>query len=401
MMITICGCGNGAHACAALLCKKGHQVNVFSPLSREVEEFKTNYELNNGLTLQIGDSLRAKPGSGFAGHDAKIKLTLNQITDKPEAVIPDSSLIIIIVPAFAHGNILRSIKNFVSANSRIVFLPSRGGLEFEVNSIMPTANVVAFQTLPWACRIKRFGSEISVSGLKNQIQAAAMPSDMPPAFFRELEQLFDLKIERLNSILTLTLANVGQILHPGIMYGLFRRNPAITFKEADIPLFYENVDAEIAAVLSGMSDEVRAVAQALSKVNAAVECDKVLHVSDWLKVSYEGLIGDSSSLQAMFQTNGAYMGIKAPVKKLADGLFAPDFGARYIIEDIPFGLLVTRSIAEMLHVQTPVVDEVLSSIGKWIGYEYMEKLQEIKNLAAKSRLPEFYGVNTLEKLCQV
>jgi len=53
MNITICGCGNGAHACAALLSRKGHSINIFSPLSKEVELFKTNYEQNNGLTLQI------------------------------------------------------------------------------------------------------------------------------------------------------------------------------------------------------------------------------------------------------------------------------------------------------------------------------------------------------------
>lgn len=399
MNITICGCGNGAHACAALLCRKGHAVNVFSPLTKEVELFKANYGQDNGMTLQLGAGLLAKAGGVFSAYDQNKKLQLNKITDNPKEVIPDSQLIIIIVPAFAHRNVLASIKDYVAENSRIVVLPSRGGLEFEVNTIMPKAQLIAFQTLPWACRIRKFGSEINVSGLKNKIQAASIPADMPQAYFAELEELFDLKIERLKSVLTLTLANIGQIFHPGIMYGLFRNNPSVTFKEVDIPLFYESVDEEIAAILANMSDEIRTVARELSKVNADVECDKVLHITDWLKVSYEGLIADTSSLSNMFCTNAAYTGIKTPTVKLANGLYAPDFGARYIVEDIPFGLLVTRSIAGMLQVDTPVIDEVLSSIGQWINCDYCEKLKAVKSLAAKSRLPEFHGVNSSQQLC--
>jgi hypothetical protein len=401
MKITICGCGNGAHACAALLSRKGHAVNIYSPLSNEVQLFKTNYANNNGLTLQIGGGLSAQAGSEFNDYDQEQKLKLNEITDKPGEVIPDSAIIIIIVPAFAHGNMLRSIKDHVSVNSKIVILPSRGGIEFEVKSILPNAKVVAFQTLPWACRIKKFGSEINLSGVKNKIQAAAMPSDLSQEFFPELEELLGLKIERLKSILTLTLANVGQIFHPGIMYGLFKNDSTATFSEADVPLFYENVDENTAALLSGMSDEVRAVACALAKVNQDVESDKVLHVRDWLLGSYEGLIGDTSSLQKMFFTNGAYKGIKAPMKRLENNRYAPDFGARYIVEDIPYGLLVTRSMAEMVNVSTPLIDEVLRNIGNWVDYDYLGKLAEVKCLAAKSRLPEFYGIHSLENLCRV
>ena len=398
MNITICGCGNGAHACAALLGRKGHSINIFSPLAKEVERFKASYGQNSGMTLQIGEGLLAKTGGVFGAQDQNRRVKLNKITDNPEEVIPDSSLIIVIVPAFAHGNVLASIKDYVAETSRIVVLPSRGGLEFEARTIMPTAQFIAFQTLPWACRTKKFGSEINVSGLKNKIQAASIPADLPQAYFTELEELFDLKIERLKSALTLTLANIGQIFHPGIMYGLFRKNPCVTFKEEDIPLFYESVDEEIAGILANMSNEIRTVAHELSKVNPEVECEKVLHITDWLRVSYEGLITDMSSLHSMFRTNAAYKGIKTPMVKASDNLYAPDFSARYIVEDIPFGLLVTRSIASMLQVDTPVIDEVLNSIGRWTNFDYGEKLKAVQSLASKSRLPEFHGVNSSQQL---
>jgi hypothetical protein len=402
--ITICGCGNGAHACAALLSKKGHIVNIYSPITSEVELFKTNYEKSNGLTLRIGVGLLAGLGKEGNSQGSNPKeeifegLKINKVTDKAEDVIPDSSIIIVIVPSFAHRNILNCIKEYVSKNCLLVFLPSRGGIEFEVNSIMPNTNIVAFQTLPWACRIKTFGSEINMSGIKNRIQAASMPSDISPVFIYELEQLLGLKIDKLKNIVTLTLANVGQIFHPGIMYGIFKNNPEATFKEEDIPLFYQNVNEEIANILSSMSEEIRSIAYELSKVNEDIECEKVLHIRDWLLSAYEGIIEDTSSLHRMFYTNGAYTGVKAPTKKLDNGMYAPDFGARYIVEDIPYGLLITRSIAEILNVKTPVIDEVLGSIGKWVNYDYLGNLKYINDLSNKSRLPEFYGVNSIEKL---
>ena len=401
MNITICGCGNGAHVCAALLCRKGHSVNIFSPLTAEVETFKANYAENQGLTLEIGKGLAARENGGFNGGFDNEKYQLHQITDDPAAVIPKSRFIIIIVPAFAHHDVFRSIKEHIHPESTLVVLPSRGGIEFEISSVLPTAKVVAFQTLPWACRIKKFGSRINLSGVKNKVQAAAMPGDVPQQTFAELEELMGLKIERLQSPLTLTLANVGQIFHPGIMYGLFRKNPAQTFTEEDIPLFYENVDEAIAAILSGMSDEVRAVAEELAKCNEAVESEKVLHVRDWLLSSYEGLIEDTSSFHRMFRTNAAYKGIKAPVKKLGDGLYTADFGSRYIVEDIPYGLLVTRSLAEMLGVRTPMIDEVLSNIGDWVHCDYLGKLAQMKSLAAHSRLPEFFGVHSRQGLAHL
>ena len=123
-----------------------------------------------------------------------------------------------------------------------------------------------------------------------------------------------------------------------------------------------------------------------------------MHIRDWLRVSYEGLMTDTSSLHNMFHTNAAYKGIKAPSVKVADNLYAPDFAARYIVEDIPFGLLVTRSIAEMVQVDTPTIDTVLSSIGQWTNYDYCEKLHAVKSLAPKSRLPEFHGINSSRQL---
>ncbi len=63
-------------------------------------------------------------------------------------------------------------------------------------------------------------------------------------------------------------------------------------------------------------------------------------LKDWLLRAYGDAIADPSSLRSAFVTNQAYAGLRAPVRQVAPGRFVPDFGARYLAEDVPFGLAV-------------------------------------------------------------
>ncbi len=47
------------------------------------------------------------------------------------------------------------------------------------------------------------------------------------------------------------------------------------------------------------------------------------------------------------------------MEQLENGNFVPDFKHRYLVEDIPFGLLVIRGIGCIAGVATPNMDKVL------------------------------------------
>ena len=402
LTITICGCGNGAHACAALMSLKGHRVNVFSPLEDEISSFQNAYSENGGLTMRFGAGLLSGLDALDEGALAQIEtyedLRLEKISSNPQEVIPQASLIFVIVPAFAHKNILKSIAPHLSRDSLLVFLPSRGGLELELKSIVPEARVMAFQTLPWATRIHKFGKEILISARKNSILAAARPMDLSELFFAQLEHLLDMEIVPVKHMATLTFSNIGQIVHPGIMYSIFKKNPTERFAADKLPFFYQAIDEEGGNRLSCMSEELIKIAGVAGHINSDIETNRVLHIRDWLKTSYEGLIADESSVCRMIVTNKAYDGLRAPVRKLEDGLYTPDFGTRYITEDVPYGLLISKSIAIMGGVDTPTIDEVLSGIDRWTGLDYLGRLNVLKSIKASSRLPELYGIDTLEDL---
>ena len=212
-----------------------------------------------------------------------------------------------------------------------------------------------------------------------------------------LSHILDLNIEPLPNMLTLTLANVGQIIHPGIMYGIFKGKEGIAYKKNTIPLFYQGVTEEIAKILKTVSDEILTLTEKIKSLNRSVNLENVKSLKDRLLDSYKGSIADESTLQKCFNTNSAYQGLLAPVKRKGDD-FYPDFQARYLTEDVPFGLIVTKSIAQLVKVETPMIDEIILTISKWIGKEYLKKGKLTGKDIGDTRIPQKYGIKKFEKI---
>lgn len=385
LKIAVCGCGNGAHTCAALMSRKGHSVSIYSPIEEETRIFQKNYEENGGLdALIVQEQVR--------------KLPIAMVSSDPGEVITEASIIFVIVPAFAHKTIFQHIKKYMSRDALIAILPSRGLIELEIKEYLPDAKVMAFQTLPWSCRKIKTGSSVNVKGIKERIQVASRPSDLSPVFYHVMEDLLDMKIERVRSIMTLTLANMGQIFHPGILYGIFKDDPGKTFTEEECPLFYQGVTEETAELLTAISLEIKEIGEQLSLDIPELQLEKVLTPSEWLMASYKDVIEDSSSLKTMLNTNQAYKGIKVPAVQLEDNRYQADFHCRYVTEDVPYSLLVTRTLGNMAGVRTPVMDQVIRSLGQWINYPYLEKYHDAEEFSSQSRLPIFYGMDKISDL---
>jgi hypothetical protein len=113
---------------------------------------------------------------------------------------------------------------------------------------------------------------------------------------------------------------------------------------------------------------------------------------DWLLESYGEAIADPSTMGSAFVTNRAYAGLKAPMRKVASGQFVPDFQARYLAEDVPFGLAVSRAIACLAGVGTPAMDRVITWAGAHLGKAYLDRD------AGQTRIPQAYGLETLDQL---
>ena len=122
------------------------------------------------------------------------------------------------------------------------------------------------------------------------------------------------------------------------------------------------------------------------------------HIYNWYMRCYPQDISDKTNLYTAIQTNAAYQGLKHPVKKTEDGKFLPDFSHRYMTEDIPFGLVVIRGIAEIMGIETPNIDKVLTWSQQQMGKEYLvDKKLQGKDISS-SRAPQSYGFTTIESI---
>jgi hypothetical protein len=323
-------------------------------------------------------------------------------TDPAEAA--EADLILMVVPAFAHGPLLKALSPHLPAGTAVGAIPSRSGFEFQALHAIPERGkkqiIFCGQTLPWACRIESYGRKVRVLGTKESVGLAAIPPESAPALADFLSKALEVNFYALPNSLTVSLGNIGQVIHPGIMYGVLKHYRGEVWSEAEIPLFYQGVTEETARVLEDLSSEIVRMAARLAR-EFPVDLEQVLTVGQWLVRAYARHIEDRSTLVRAFRTNRSYSGLKLPVKKTTDG-YIPDFESRYLTEDIPFGLLFSRAVAEMIDSPTPRINEVITACSGWINKHYLDQRGKLAGPDLKeARIPQHYGINDALRLITV
>lgn len=376
--ITVCGGGNGAQTLAPLAALRlGCDVDLYAPLGDEAKRLRAGMDSGGGLEV-----------TGTVQAQAR----LHRISDDAAEVIPGSQMVLLVLPAFAHEATLRQVASFLEPSAWVGAIPARGGFDYCAAHVLREAGrddvaIFGLQTLPWACRIEEYGRRVHVLGVKKSVTVAGRPAAQLEGVMPLLERMMGLPLRAASSLLSLTLANTGQIIHPGIMFGLFGQWDGALLEEA--PLFYQGLDAEGAQVLDGLSRDIQAIR---SRLGEQMDLSAVEPLLDWLLSAYGEAIGDPSTLHSAFVSNAAYGGLRAPVREVDRGRFVPDFAARYLAEDVPFGLVPTRAIAGLAGVETPVMDRVIAWAGGRMGRDYLGRD------AAEARIPQKYGLETLSQL---
>lgn len=363
----------------------GCRVKVFAPYGGEAAVLQAGLEASGGIrargALETG---RVKPVC---------------VTADPAEAAAGVDMVLLVLPAFAHGPVLARLAPHLPEGIAVGAVPARSGFEFQACRTLAAAGqgrytVFGLQTLPWACRVREYGAEVEVLGVKKGVGAAAVPRDETWDLCGILSRLTGVEVYPWDNMLELSLANVGQVIHPGIMYGLFKDYDGTPFKEEGIPLFYAGVSEETAAVLENLSREIQLAARRLEEyLGPEVSLARVPALKDWLLASYSDQIEDASTLARAFTTNRAYRGLKVPVQKVAPGLYKPDFQSRYLTEDVPAGLVVTCALARLARVATPTVERVIEVTSAWMGKEYLKGGSLAGKDIAEARVPQNYGLH--------
>lgn len=394
--VLICGAGSSAHVLAAVLSAKPEaEVRVLTLDATRAEAWQK--------------SLDAAPVTIFERIERHGERTLTAgpvlITNDPAEAARDSDIILFAIPAFLHRSYLTALGPFIEDGCAIVGLPGQSGFEFEVRSILSDKTdrltLMNFDSLPWVCRTVEFGKYAQISGTKEMLAGAAV-GDFSRARLRDpLASLQFLLGERpklvvSGHLLGITLRSPNGYSHPPIMYGRWKDWDGEPLEQP--PLFYRDIDEPTAALLEQISGEVVDTSRQLMEQYPGTDLSQVIPMYEWDMNCYRADIEDKTNLWTALRTNAGYAHIEHPMTQTADGRYVPDFQHRFLMEDVPFGLVVVRSIAEIAGVPTPGIDEVLLWCQEKMGRQYLVNFRLVGRDIGETRCAFRYGLTTLEDI---
>lgn len=396
--VTICGGGNGAHVLAGLVSSGGN--NIVSVL----DVYEDEAERWNEQLRQLGFRVIFPDKTEIIQRPGEIMFS---VTRDVQAV-SDADVVIFCLPAYGHQTYFDIITPHLSDKCIVVGMPGHPGFEYQskyyLDSFQKGCLVLSTETLPWACRISKYGSEVIVQGTKESVMASLIVRDKKDvdksAQAEIIQQLLGRKpvVKLVDHFLELTMHTKAS-LHPPIMYSKWRNWNGKPLDNP--PLFYQGIDEEAAKYLNGVSEESLAIASKIAKKCPTIVVSRIGTLYQWLLSHYTGQILDKSSLLTAMQTNKAYAGLVHPMKRTDDGKYIPDFEYRYTREDIPYGLVVFRGIATLVNVPTPVIDEIILWAQKRLGKEFLVDGKLTGKDLHCARLPQSYGYMSFQDLLAI
>ena len=385
LRVLICGTGSAAHVLGGVISARGDtDVRVMSLNVVRANEW-----------AGIADSA---PLTVSRRDDVQFESSALTITSDPETAARDCDIVIVSVPAFLHLQYLTVLAPYLADGCVIVGLPGQNGFEFDVRKALgerfDSTIVINFESLPWICRTDEFGRSARILGSKARL-VGAMHGDVSRARVADpVGVLQDLLGDTPRLLITghplgITLRSPNAYSHPPIMFGRWKDWNGGAVEEP--PLFYQGVDEETAQLLEEISDEVVTTSRSIMRDHPGIDLTQVIPMYEWDIGCYGADIADKTNLMTALRTNSGYAGMTHPMIRRDSGDYVPDFTHRFLSEDVPFGLVVIRGIAELAGVPTPQMDRVLCWSQHAMGREYLVGKELRGRDVSFTRAPQRYG----------
>lgn len=348
MRFGILGGGNAGAALAAHLKLLGQHVTLYDAFPAALVDIQNN---SNVIELQ-----GKTPVTGRARIDT--------VTVNLEEAVAGADILICATPAHVHKLLAKAIAPHLRADQTLVLYPGRTGGVLEFRKVLlenggtAAALIVETQTIAYACR--KSASSVNVFGYKQRLEFAGFPAERIGTFEGLIRQVFP-NWNAAASLWHTSLHNIGMLFHPApTLLNLGRMESGIPFD-----YYIDGFTPSIAEMVQRLDDERVAVAAAMGVVLPTVK--------QWLESSY-GCSG--ASLYESLQNNSSYVGIKAP--QLSDP--TAKLQLRYVIEDVPTGLVPTAALGMKFHVPTPNINTVIDLANAFYQTDFRQSGRSLDQL---------------------
>ncbi|MDR7521728.1 MAG: NAD/NADP octopine/nopaline dehydrogenase family protein [Armatimonadota bacterium] len=331
--IAILGAGNTGQGLAGILASRGEEVRLYNRSERALAPIR-----------EAGGILLRHAVEGFGRPQV--------VTTEMEMAVVGADLVMVTVPAYGHRVISQMLARHIRPGQIVVFHPGSLGSALELANMVAERGsdgivVAETETCLYTSRIAG-PARVDIRTRKKSVALAALPATETGHVVAALREPFGDGYVPAESLLQIGLGNVNPVYHCAPVLC----NVGPIERGEDRP-FFQFVTESIARLVDLVDRERLALAGALG----------VRATSFWtfLETAY-GVSGGTLS-QRIHAAYGRGQPTAAP-KTLE---------ARYLTEDVPFGLVPWSSLARQLSVPTPTIDAMIQMASALCGREFRQE----------------------------
>jgi opine dehydrogenase len=349
--IVVLGGGNGAFITAADLKLRGHGVTLC-----ELPYLEDNIRgIKKGKTIEL--QIVGHPG--ISGGLAK----LDEVTTDASEALSGAEVVLMVVPAFAQKPFAEACVPYLEDGQIIVLTPGNFGGAIEFSNILSKkgkGQKVAIAEME--CMIysgfKSSPTVAWVSGYKKGLRVAAYPAKDTDKVMRKLLMIYpDLRTAK--NVLETGLRNLNTVVHAPI---LIHNAGWIERTKGNFLFYWDGCTPGVAHSAEAVDRERLTLGRKLG-----LELTPTMEVAlEWY--SHQGAKGDS--LHEVLSTNPAYVKDTAP----------PMLHHRFLLEDIPYGMVPMESLGKVTGVPTPVTSAIITLASELTRIDLRSNARDLKHL---------------------
>lgn len=341
MKVGIIGAGNSGLAMAAHLSFFGNKVYLWNRSEDNITDLIKSKKVET-IGVLVGE------------------FELEAVTSVMRSVVESAKVIFVTTPATSHQELARLMAPYLTDRHIVILNPGRtfGAVDFKDELFkynnFSKVKILETQTIIYTCR-KLSQTKVNIIALKKDVLISTFRGEDIHEIMSRIPDELNKFYKATDSMVETSIGNVGMILHCAPML----LNTGWVESPHKFKYYREGISRSVADFIEKIDKERQEVAKLLNH--------PVISAKEWLQHSY-GI--ECESLYDCIQSNASYEEIYAP----------SNLQYRYILEDIPFGLVP------------------LESMGKDLGLE-MKNTEIVINLANALLDMDFRAIGrTAEKL---
>ena len=329
MKVGIVGAGSIAFGTACLLEQMGHEATLWSPSGERTKELATGKPLK--AAGAIAGDFHPKVAADAAG------------------LVKDAEILIVALPGYGHKAVFDAIVPHIRADQAIVISShaSFGALylsrELAKRGII--APIVAWGTTVVTGRQKG-PTDVNVNTVRKKVDIATVPQSRSAEGLALCEKLFGDRFVDRGSLMAIAVSNLNPQNHMGIaLCNLTRMERGETWSQG------QNVTPKVGRLLEELDQERLVIAAALGL--------DVRDIFQHFHLSFHVPVASKSEMNQ--QMHEAGNGGQGPTSA----------ESRYVLEDVPFGLVATAKLGRLVGKPAPLHESGVQIFSALYGRDFV------------------------------